>query len=788
MSELKKFLSKKLSYLRESSSMSSTGHTVLHFLDDKETRKLTSLYGRVNIGLLTLEIKDFYSLPVGQGQLLGLEIMEILEFEAKQLIPQFYHKGKVLFSSHVGFTSIAIFFEITEDFTSFANATHLFRLQVEEQVNMKLASNRHNVEVLAGYSRIEAWRRENFEEVFFRAYAQARRMSTQPKECDSLPLHDEFQKVLDSQAITMLYQPVINFEKGSVTGWEAFMRGPEGSFFHMPEMLFKYAEETGEALRLDRLCRTVAIQQLGAIEKDQHLFINVHPATLNDPNFTPEGVSMEVARHGLAPGNIVLEFTERLRMQEMNFHHKTLQSFSEAGFHVALDDVGTGHSSLSYISQLRPDYVKVDVSLVGNIDTNPYHRVMVESLAFLTDKIGARCIAVGIETETELSSLVSMNIFGGQGNILSPPDREKHNQDIELPLRTSYNNESIQSLKCSVPIRELAKDTIAIPGNITVGEVKNTLADKPPQTSVVVLDKQQPVGLVMQYSMDRHLSTQFGMSLYYHRDVSRIMDTEPLMVEADMPIEEVARKAMERASTKIYDDIIVTQYERFHGVVSVQRMLDSLAQTQVELAKGANPLSGLPGNVTIEREIENRAKQRTPTALLYVDLDNFKVYNDVFGFERGDRIILLTATVLANAAQQYGNPSDFVGHVGGDDFVVLATPETADPICQQALKAFAEQTPGLYRQEDVERGYILGKGRDGKTAQFPLTSLSIAIIDCDFEHPLNMEKLSSRVAEVKKEAKAVAGNSCVRRPFLQDTVNQGQPHEEMANTCRSQAG
>lgn len=769
MAGLKKYFSKKLSYLNVSRDSFLHNRKMLYFLDEKNAHKLIALYGKAHIGLITLEIKNFYSLPSGQGSLLGLRLMEMLEYEAVRLIPQFFHKGKVLFSSQVGFNDIAIFFEITDDFTAFANATHLFRLHVGEQLNMQLAGDKHTVDVLAGYSHIESWRQEDFQEVFFRAYVQARRVATQPKECDSLPLHDEFHWILESDRIDMLYQPVIYFETGRVMGWEAFMRGPEGSFFHLPEMLFQYAEETGEALRLDRQCRSHALRRLGNIEEEQYLFINVHPASLNDPNFTPKGVLEEVKEFGLAPENVVLEFTERQRVHDMNYHFKTLQGFRETGFHVAMDDVGTGHSSLRYISQLRPDYVKVDISLVGNIDVNPYNRVMVESLNFLSEKIGAKLIAVGIETETELSSLVSMGIFGGQGNFLAPPAEINTSLAVELPLRAHFSNENMQSLKCSLPIRELAKETIAVPGHTTVREVKAQLADKPPQTSVVVLDKLKPAGLLMQYSMDRHLSTQFGMSLYYHRDVSRIMDAHPLVVEAAMPLEEVARTAMERESTKIYDDIVVVEHEAFVGVVSVQRMLDSMAQTQVELAKGANPLSGLPGNVSIEKEIESRAQRRVPTSLLYVDLDNFKVYNDVFGFERGDRIILLTASVLAEATASHGGPTDFVGHVGGDDFVILATPAHADLISRQALEDFAAQTPALYRQEDVDCGYIVGKGRDGKTAKFPLTSLSIAIIDCHFIPPFNMERLSAKVAAVKKAAKAICGNSCVRETFDSST-------------------
>lgn len=766
MTGLKKFISKRLANLNAPQSSCAPPYSLLHLLDERRSRTLLSLFGRAHIGLVTLEIRDFYTMHSVHDTQQGARLLDMLEYEAQRLIPQFYHYARVLFSTHVGFCCIALFFEITDDFTAFANATHLFRLQMAERVNLALGFPPNKpLTILAGCSHIESWCKDNPEKVLYRAFCQARRLAQQPRECDSLPLHDEFNWILESERIGMVYQAVINFDNGSVIGWEAFMRGPGGSFFHMPERLFTYAEENGEALRLDRLCRLQALQRFGNTHKNKKLFMNIHPACFNDPNFTPQSVAREVEHWGLTPGIVVLEFTERYFAHDLNYYLNILQDFKHEGFHLAIDDVGSGHASLRSLSQLRPDYVKVDISLVGNVDTNPYHRVMVETLAYLAEKIDARLIAVGIETETELSSLVSMDIFGGQGNFLSPPAERKIATDVRLPLRASFSNENIQSLKCSLPIGELANDTIAVSGNTSVKDIKARLADKPPQTSVVVLRGQYPIGLLMQYSMDRHLSTQFGMSLYYHRDVGRIMDAQPLIVDAAMPMEEVARKAMERESTKIYDDIIVTRKEIFCGVVSVQRMLDSLAKTQVELAKGANPLSGLPGNVSIEKEIEGRAGKCTATSLIYVDLDNFKIYNDVFGFERGDRIILLTAKVLAEATQTMGDAADFVGHVGGDDFVILANPETSARICETALKEFEMQTPGLYRKEDVERGYIVGKGRDGKTSKFPLTSLSIAIIDCDFAPPFNMERLSSRVAEVKKVAKSIRGNSCIREKY-----------------------
>ena len=279
---------------------------------------------------------------------------------------------------------------------------------------------------------------------------------------------------------------------------------------------------------------------------------------------------------------------------------------------------------------------------------------------------------------------------------------------------------------------------------------------------MVVVQDRKPLGLIMNYNLDRHLSTMYGISLYYNRDVTKLMDPDPLIADADQSVEDVAKKAMNRESGKIYDDIIVAENGRLIGIVSVQKMLDTLAKVHMELAKGSNPLTGLPGNVSIEMEIALRAKNRTPSSLIYVDLDNFKVYNDVYGFTNGDRIILVTARILREAVAVRAPGDGFVGHVGGDDFVVIAPPEAAEDLCRLAVEGFEREIPALYSEQDRLNGYITGTGRDGVQARFPLVSASLGVVDCAFRHPFTHAEMSRRTAEMKKLAKSKAGNSWVR--------------------------
>ncbi len=177
-----------------------------------------------------------------------------------------------------------------------------------------------------------------------------------------------------------------------------------------------------------------------------------------------------------------------------------------------------------------------------------------------------------------------------------------------------------------------------------------------------------------------------------------------------------------------------------------------------ELEGSANPSTRLPGNVTIERAIWQRIDQETPFAVCYSDLDNFKAFNDTYSFLKGDAIIQQTARVLTSAVRDYGNPDDFVGHIGGDDFVIITTPDRVAAICQAAIARFDEVAPLFYDTEVRKRGYIESIDRQGNPAQFPLVSISIGVVTNrkrPFRHP---GEVAQRSVEPKKYAKRQVGS------------------------------
>jgi len=205
------------------------------------------------------------------------------------------------------------------------------------------------------------------------------------------------------------------------------------------------------------------------------------------------------------------------------------------------------------------------------------------------------------------------------------------------------------------------------------------------------------------------------------------------------------------------DDYLVKPFEPQELLARVRMVLRRTAQ---ELE--ANPLTKLPGNVSIQKELETRLASGAPLAVCYCDLNQFKAFNDHYGFERGDQAIAHTATILLEAVRHHGNPTDFLGHIGGDDFVIVTTPDRAEPISERIIEQFDAAISQLYDEADRKRGYVLSKDRTGKLVKVGVLSISIAVVT-NSEQPLtHVGQIAKIGAELKTLAKRIDKSAYVR--------------------------
>lgn len=180
-----------------------------------------------------------------------------------------------------------------------------------------------------------------------------------------------------------------------------------------------------------------------------------------------------------------------------------------------------------------------------------------------------------------------------------------------------------------------------------------------------------------------------------------------------------------------------------------------------------SPLTGLPGNVQIQTEMKKRLLNKDTFAILYFDLDNFKAYNDVYGFANGDEIIKFTARTISKHVHQLEANDNFIGHVGGDDFVSIIAQTDYDKLCKEIIAEFDKFAVNYYNEVDVERGYVEVANRRGIIEQFPLTSISIAVLEVDSKIYKTTLEIGEVAGQIKHKAKAVLGSTYVinRRRF-----------------------
>ena len=172
-----------------------------------------------------------------------------------------------------------------------------------------------------------------------------------------------------------------------------------------------------------------------------------------------------------------------------------------------------------------------------------------------------------------------------------------------------------------------------------------------------------------------------------------------------------------------------------------------------------SPLTGLPGNVQIHAELKKRLSNKEAFTVLYFDLDNFKAYNDIYGFLKGDEIIKFTAEIISKIVHSYYSENTFIGHIGGDDFVGIIPDIHCDKICQEIIANFDAKVCQFFTQEDLKKGYIEVANRKGIIEQFPLTSLSIGVVVSDKGRFHNILEIGEIGAQVKHAAKSVMGSS-----------------------------
>ncbi|MBK4737257.1 GGDEF domain-containing protein [Noviherbaspirillum pedocola] len=589
----------------------------------------------------------------------------------------------------------------------------------------------------------------------------------------------ELRDILRTQALTPLYQPIVDLGSGQIFGYEGLIRGPSNSPLHSPLTLFKCAKMHGMTAEAERVCRNVLLKQFVKLQLHGKLFLNVSPDVLTKPRRDVRADMHQLDIAEFTATNVVLELTESDATVDYAALCEAAAHYRSFGLNIAIDDLGEGFSSLRLWSEVRPEYVKIDLHFIQGIDADPLKLQFVRSILEIAQKSNAMVIAEGIETESELHAVRELGISFGQGYFLGrptgTPGRALAPSALALfaksPVKTGTRSTTYQnrSKKVGDLLREVPTVTSETPAN-TVYEM---FIDRPSLQVVPVVDHGMPVGLINRYKMTDNFSRPFQRELYGKKGCSRFCEPTPLIVDHQTSLQDLSHLIVESDPQHLSNGYIITDAGTYIGVGGGHDLIRELTKIQMQAARYANPLTGLPGNVPINEHIELLLGAENKFIICYCDLDNFKAFNDLYGYQKGDEIIGLTAEVLKN---ELSNTLDFVGHIGGDDFILLFQSSDWEERCRRMLHSFAKSSQRFYRDEHLRDGGYATENRQGIKTFVSLVSLSIGAVCIKPMQGVTNYHVAEAASAAKTQAKKLAGNALfVERREISSNVS---PHAD----------
>lgn len=567
--------------------------------------------------------------------------------------------------------------------------------------------------------------------------------------------------ILTEGLITPLFQPIYNLKTGEVFGYEALSRGPEGTELFTPSILFPYAQAQGRLHELELLCRERAISRFAELGLPGQLFLNVSASLLGSPDHQ-KGMTLSILNElGLNQKNIVIELSEQHPYEQNGLSHKSVEHYRDMGFQVAIDDLGAGYSGLRLWSELRPDIVKLDKHFIEGIDRDEVKGEFVRSIINIAQRLRCSLIAEGIERQQELDLLLELGVEYGQGFYMHHPTANP-STDVNAYLRSQASQKKRFHYERGETVQTLCRESTFIESTRPLSEVASLFKSNKLITVLPVLDNGKPLGVIRRHALHELFSTPYGRALYENKPAVTIVSQEVLIVESTVSLSSVSTMFTDQEADLLNNEILIVDNGLYVGIGHLKDLLKRITELKIQNATYSNPLTLLPGNVPINREIDRRIQEREDFYVAYFDLNDFKPFNDYYGYAKGDAIIQLVGSIIRS---EVNTEQNFIGHVGGDDFVVIfGDPDWCDQ-CQRILDTFAQEVQPFYEPQALQNGGIWSKTREGEAQFFALLSLAIGVVNpnphaCDSHH-----FVAELAAQAKKSAKQRGGNCIYQQPY-----------------------
>jgi EAL domain-containing protein (putative c-di-GMP-specific phosphodiesterase class I)/GGDEF domain-containing protein len=539
--------------------------------------------------------------------------------------------------------------------------------------------------------------------------------------------HSDLFGLIRQQALHPVFQPIASLQDGSLHAHEALIRGPQGTPLHSADSLF-------------RLARAQDARDGQQLVKD-------------------------VKRLGLSARMLVFEITEHDRVTDMAALSRVVRELRATGAGLALDDFGDGCSSLRLWSELRPDVVKIDKYFSKDIAQHADRLQTLRALKQIADVFDTVLVAEGIETAEDLRVLRDLSIAYGQGYFLGRPAPlpRLHIPEAAGAVLADHRLAVLPELRRSPHLGRLRGLAIHRATPVTPSasndEVQEIFLAQAELHAVAVVENGRPVAIVNRQSFMQHYAQPYFKEVFGRKSCFLHANHAPRLVELEHDVDELVGILTSQDQRYLADGFIATENGRYVGLGTGEQLVRSVTELRLEAARHANPLTFLPGNIPISQHITRLLDNGAEFVACYADLNDFKPFNDHYGYWRGDEMIRLVAQVLlAHCDAQ----NDFVGHVGGDDFVVLFQSSDWQPRCERIVSEFGRMACALYDTQARQAGGIEAEGRDGVRRFFGCTSLSIGAVRILRGVYTKAEQVATEAALAKQAAKRSGTGLLVR--------------------------
>jgi len=566
------------------------------------------------------------------------------------------------------------------------------------------------------------------------------------------------EKVLQNGLLYPVFQPIANLADASIHAHEALIRGPQGTALHTPDALLRAAAQEALGFDFELACVVSALKTWGQLRAPGRLYVNMSAAVLTQL-FASRGrdeLLDLISNLGVLSRMLVLEITEHERVDDMDALAAVVQEVRSAGISLALDDFGDGRSSLRLWSQLKPEVVKIDKYFTRNISEHGDKLKTIQALQQIAAIFGTELVAEGIETQEDLRVLRDLGINYGQGYFLGHPDRtplQHLGTDAQRTLaeRQIVVFPELSRAKAGGHLRSLA---LVHAPTVTTDSTNDALAAHflaaPSLHAIAMLEDERPVAIINRAQFMNEYSKLYYREVWGRRSCSVNANFRPRLIERDHSVDELVGILTSEDQRYLSDGFIVTENGRYVGLGTGDQLVRSVTETRIEAARHANPLTFLPGNIPISQHMERLLRKDVRFVACYADLNNFKPFNDYYGYWRGDEMIRLIAQVCM---EHCDSQLDFLGHVGGDDFILLFQSPDWRARCERIVLDFNTRAMGMYDEAVRAVGGIEAEDRHGVHRFFPFTTVSIGAVAIDGSQFSRAEDVANLAALAKHDAK-----------------------------------